>query len=244
VAKAIDSGAESVKVAADDLFASTKDGFGKVTDLAGSAFGQLGGLLGALARDFPGVGQALGAVQTGMTILGGFGFKAGGVIKAATGKVLAPKGGGVRMRSGLLKGEGTPTSDSIPGIVLDQAGKPKSGILVSTEESVLNAKATQALGEPFVNWVNMNAHKFAAGGVILPSSPPLANALSSVSRSGARAAPASAAAGVRESFEAMRGMQQQSAQPQSMRLEVSDQALHRTLRDYLEDYFRDVVATR
>ena len=75
---------------------------------------------------------------------------------------------GRRLSSGLLKGIGTGTSDSIPGIIFGKDGKPVSGIAVSTGEAVLNKKATGKLGVPFINWVNRNAEHMASGGVISP----------------------------------------------------------------------------
>jgi len=77
----------------------------------------------------------------------------GGVIKAATGFVT---------KSGIIKGPGTGTSDSISGVVVDSRGKVVKGLKVSTDESILTAKATSGITERGVNFINKNPVKAAA----------------------------------------------------------------------------------
>ncbi len=72
---------------------------------------------------------------------------------------------------GMIRGPGTGTSDSIPGIILDKNGRPRKRILVSDGEAILNAAATAALGEQFINSLNTGEFStFAAGGLIDRSS--------------------------------------------------------------------------
>lgn len=105
-----------------------------------------GGLFKALTG---GLGKAIGGIAG---IFGGgsspspfglfasiLGFKKGGVIRAATG--------------GLIRGRGTGTSDSVPGLVKAKDGRLYP-LLTSNGESILNAKATQLLGEDGVHALN------------------------------------------------------------------------------------------
>jgi hypothetical protein len=77
--------------------------------------------------------------------------------------------GGARVgESGKIHGPGTGTSDEILGQVLDDTGRPKGVIAVSSGESILTRKATDALGEDFINQINSQGGlpKFAVGGMI------------------------------------------------------------------------------
>ena len=68
---------------------------------------------------------------------------------------------------GYIKGPGTGTSDSIPGVILDGKGRVTKGIRVSHGEAILNAKATQALGRETINRINSgDIVKMATGGVV------------------------------------------------------------------------------
>lgn len=100
-----------------------------------------------LEEGFSGLPDLLGGLFSGIggMFSGGFGGMLGGLFsdpaKLATG--------------GIISGGGTTTSDSIPGVIKGANGKAVRGIMLSNKESVLNAKATAALGEDFVHAANL-----------------------------------------------------------------------------------------
>jgi TP901 family phage tail tape measure protein len=78
---------------------------------------------------------------------GFFGKAKGGVVEA--------KAAGGLVGGGTIKGAGTGTSDSIPGVVVDSSGRKKRGIRVSDGEGILTAKAVGGLGEGVFNGLNV-----------------------------------------------------------------------------------------
>ena len=165
-------------------------------------------------------------------------------LKAATGADSVSLGAAIRRtHGGIIKGPGTTTSDSIPGVIVDSAGQPQRGILVSNDESILNGEATAALGAPFVNWINKNADRFANGGMISKSHS-MGAVASSVSSSTRTARPSSTPSPDFGDLADAITSSMEGTSPQTLSLEVDDGALNRTLGDYLEGYFADVIATR
>ena len=224
------------------FFTTIKDGFLGAAGAIGAGFSALGGSIAKL----------FGGGETGRYLSGAFNFfaKDGAVVKAKDGAVLKAGMGVARIRrsmhlgdGGLLKGPGTATSDSIPGVVVDQRGKVVSGLAVSDGEAILNAKAVSALGEDTINFLNKNAARFATGGIVT-SSPQLQMATASVSASSAKSRPAKQPSVDLDSLAEVINDSQSGRSPQSLRLEVSEGALNRTLRDYVERHFADVIARR
>jgi TP901 family phage tail tape measure protein len=163
-------------------------GLGGIVNAVGGLFSGGGGIVNAVGGLFSGGGGSSGA-GIFSSIVGLF-ARDGAVLnelpagkplgKFATGKVLDEvqvaaepvlakfAGGGLtRGVGGIIKGKGTPTSDSIPAL-LTQGRTVKGYIAVSTEEAILNAKATKMLGPDFINRVNRGAlqGKFARGGML------------------------------------------------------------------------------
>jgi len=131
--------------------------------LDGESFGDsMKGIFNSLAKDIAttlikaGVNQMLQSL--GMSLAFG-GAATGGVVKAATGGV-------VRMATGgIIKGPGTGTSDSVFGTIVGKGGN-KQPVRLSNGEAVLNAKATELLGDNFIHTLNSGKiAAFAAGGM-------------------------------------------------------------------------------
>ena len=119
-----------------------------VTDAMDDGFRSFGDTLKDL---FSSIGSMFGGIG------GGFSGMLGGLFsnpaKLATG--------------GIISGGGTTTSDSIPGVIKGANGKAVRGIMLSNKESVLNAKATAALGEDFVHAANLGmVSKSSLGGMV------------------------------------------------------------------------------
>ena len=100
--------------------------------------------------------SASAAVGGGSEAASGIASVVGGALAgSASGSVI--KGGSVIKsfaRGGMISGPGTATSDSIP-------------IMASDGESILNAKATEILGEGFIHDINRgNIGRFSTGGVV------------------------------------------------------------------------------
>jgi hypothetical protein len=148
-----------------------------------------------------------------------------------------------RVHGGLIKGPGSGTSDSIPGVIVDSNGVPQRGVLVSNGEAILNAAAVSKLGKGTIDWINKNPQKLATGGIVNHSA--ISNITNSVMSQPSQYTPIQMPDPVDVNemsdvlYELMSGRG-----PSEMRLQVSDSALNRTLKDYVEDYFADVVATR
>jgi TP901 family phage tail tape measure protein len=237
---------EEAEEASAGFFSSVKDNFFKVTDTIGSSLASLGtSITGLFGKLFGGGEKTNSAINTGFAALGQFKAKDGGVIKAGMGasrrrlQTIRRRAGG-----GIIKGPGTETSDSIPGVIVDDAGIPQGNILVSNKEAILNARATAALGEDTINYLNANAKRFANGGLVSGGSDLQAVSSSLTRSTRQRAVPAaSGGADVDNLAEALIASME-SSEPRTMSLQVDDSSLNRTLRDYLEGYFADVVAGR
>ena len=138
---------------AKNFFGSLTDGFNSVWDSVATGFTDVLGSIGSL---FSGKGGGGGGSESGLMGLvasiggafggsagkgyqGAHGFKLGGLIKAATG--------------GLIIGRGTGTSDSVPGFIKSKSGKLHP-LMASNGESILNARATSALGEGTIHALN------------------------------------------------------------------------------------------
>ena len=131
------------------------------------------------ATALTGAAAALTGAAAALSSSAAVGSLSGGGLEASSGllefgQLFAATGGvfskGTIKRSkyaggGILKGPGTSTSDSIPGIAVGRRGiKP---IALSDGEGILNVKAVKFLGEDFIH--RANAGKFTgfnAGGVI------------------------------------------------------------------------------
>ncbi|MEA3242338.1 MAG: phage tail tape measure protein [Pseudomonadota bacterium] len=241
----VKEGGEEAEEAATGFFTTIKTGFFKVTSSIGAGLQSLGASIGGLFSKLFGGGDSTGkTVQTvaaiGSTVLA----KDGAVLKAGRGAVLKSRRSRHLADGGIIKGPGTETSDSIPGLILDDNGKVQSGLLVSNKEAILNARATAALGEDTINYLNANAKRFAQGGMIT-AGPSLSSASSSLSRSTRQTATAQpAGGGDMDSLADALISSMEVSEPRKMALEVSDSALNRTLKDYLEGYFADVLAGR
>jgi hypothetical protein len=243
---AIKEGGEEAEEAATGFFTSIKTGFGKVTSSIGAGLQSLGGSISGLFSKLFGGGEGTNrAVSGGIQVAQVLAAKDGAVLKAGRGA------SNLRVRrtrhmdgGGVISGPGTETSDSIPGLIVDENGKIQSGLLVSNKEAILNARATAALGEDTINYLNENAKRFANGGLV-SGGPELQSVSSSLTRSSRQRAVPEAAGGadVDNLAEALIASME-SSEPRTMSLQVDDSSLNRTLRDYLEGYFADVVAER
>jgi hypothetical protein len=242
---AIKEGGEEAEEAATGFFTSIKTGFGKVTSSIGAGLQSLGGSITGLFSKLFGGGEGTNrAVSAGLQVGSVLAAKDGAVLKAGQGMFLKSRRSRHLADGGIIKGPGTETSDSIPGLIVDDNGKIQSGLLVSNKEAILNARATAALGEDTINYLNENAKRFADGGMIAAGSG-LSAASSSLSRSTRQTAAAQpAAGGDMDSLADALISSMETSEPRKMALEVSDSALNRTLKDYLEGYFADVVAGR
>ena len=68
---------------------------------------------------------------------------------------------------GIIRGPGTGTSDSVPGLILDKSGNVRKPVLVSDGEAILTAKATNLIGPDFIDSLNAGkVSKFQSGGLI------------------------------------------------------------------------------
>ncbi|MCB0386134.1 MAG: hypothetical protein KDD43_12140, partial [Bdellovibrionales bacterium] len=127
--------------------------FAGLKDSIAGVFGDIKGLFGGGGGGFGGVKSAAASL----------GKKALGFLPSLFGLPPMPFA-----RGGIIKGPGTSTSDSIPGIAM--GGERPGLILVSNGEAILNAKAVDALGPDFINAVNsMSRRKFAVGGLLSSS---------------------------------------------------------------------------
>jgi hypothetical protein len=191
--------------------------------------------------------EALGAEGVDTPVKRGMGGMIPPVRRAGGGAVYQTSLGEAidRSHGGMIKGPGTGTSDSIPGVIVDESGRPQRGILVSNGESILNAKATTKLGKDTIDFLNTNADKFASGGVVGVSRN-VQKTIHSISQATSKTLKPTAEQSETMSgvASALSGLSNQLRTPQDMRLEVSDGALNRTLREYVEDYLADVVARR
>ena len=105
------------------------------------------------------------------------GFKGGtpdagdaGGLKTGSSNVETFAGGGI------IKGPGTGTSDSVPGLILDKNGKVRKPVLVSDGEAILTARATNIIGPDFINSLNDGKFsKFQSGGLIGRSTDAVSN---------------------------------------------------------------------
>lgn len=132
------------------LLDNVTSGFGKV-------FGNLGGLLGLGSSS--GGDQAIGLFSLATNLMGAFsGGKGGSAISSVQASHMAT--------GGIIHGPGSGTSDSIPAYVKG-AGGQTSSLFVSNGESILNAKATAALGSDFINGVNSGRMLTARTGMIM-----------------------------------------------------------------------------
>jgi hypothetical protein len=243
----IKEGGEEAEEAATGFFTSIKTGFFKVTSSIGAGLQSLGSSISGLFGKLFGGGDSTGkTIQTAISIGSTIAAKDGAVLKAGKGAFLKSRRSRHLAGGGIIKGPGTETSDSIPGLIVDDNGKIQSGLLVSNKEAILNARATAALGEDTINYLNENAKRFAQGGMIT-AGPGLSSATSSLSRSTrqtAAAQPSAAGGGDMDSLADALISSMEVSEPRKMALEVSDSALNRTLKDYLEGYFADVLAGR
>jgi len=124
---------------AKGFFASLSDGFSSVWDVMSEGFtGALSGI-GDLLGIGGGGGKGGGGGVLGLLTAIIPGMKTGGIIRAATG--------------GIIVGRGTGTSDSVPGLIRAKNGKLHP-LMTSNGESILNAKATSALGEGTIHSLN------------------------------------------------------------------------------------------
>lgn len=108
-------------------------------------------LLSSLIGGFSGAGTTGTTTTAGTTggQQGGFFGWLGSIFGFAKGGTVGEKSGG-----GVIKGPGTGTSDSIPGVVVNKQGKVTQGIAVSNGESILTAKTTGGLGKTGIDKLN------------------------------------------------------------------------------------------
>ena len=142
------------------LLDNVTSGFGKV-------FGNIGGLLGLGSSS--GAGQATGLFSLGTMVAG---LYAGGGGATAISSVQASH----MATGGIIHGPGSGTSDSIPTYV-SGAGGQTSPLMVSNGESILNAKATAALGSDFIHAVNSGRMLNARTGAVATDQATLANSM-------------------------------------------------------------------
>ena len=149
-----------------------KSGMDSVMTKLGSAFDSLKGGIGGLLN---GIGDIASDLFNGAT--GDNGWLTKGVaavgqwfgMTASTGAIIPMKfAGGYVSRSGVIKGPGSGTSDSIRGSMYTKSGR--APIMVSSGESILTAKATSMLGENTIKSLNAGtARKFSTGGAVAQS---------------------------------------------------------------------------
>ena len=146
---------------------------------------------------------------------------------------------------GMIKGPGTGTSDSIPGVIVDSSGRPQRGILVSNGESILTKEVTSKLGKPTIDWLNSNADKLATGGVVGEGVKAISEARNMPSQATKSRSPSpSSVIDFQDAVNAMNRVADSASEQRDLNLNVTDSALDATLRDYIEGYLSDVVARR
>lgn len=163
VSAAIESAAESqiqtANANSDKQVQTAKDGL----VAQGNWWQQLGSLITSV------FGPLIGLVGGGGSGGGGF----GGLVVSFFSSLFGAKRGvanikGYSRGTAKISGPGTGTSDSIPALVTDKRGRPVRPIRVADGESILTAKATELLGEDFINTINAMTSRpvgYAGGGV-------------------------------------------------------------------------------
>jgi len=137
-------------------------------------------VMGSLEKAFKGLDAGLGGLLSGIgnmasDMWNGAGDALGSAAKwvggmfASTGAIIPAKfAGGYVSKSGMIKGPGSGTSDSIRGFMYTKSGR--APIAVSSGESILTAKATSMLGENTIKSLNAGtARKFSTGGMVAQS---------------------------------------------------------------------------
>lgn len=154
-----------------DLFQGLKD---KLSSGMDSVMSSLKGTFKGLSKEIGGLLSGIGDVASDLwkgasgavkDVAGDIGSWVS-TLFAAEGAIIPAKfAGGYVSKSGIIKGPGTGTSDSIRGSMFTKSGR--APIAVSSGESILTAKATNLLGASTIQSLNAGtAGKFAAGGVV------------------------------------------------------------------------------
>jgi len=162
-----DSMKDIVKSLAGDLFRMTTKNF--MNNMMLGVLGAAGGKKGQTAE-----GNNSSLASAAFSIIGSLFGGGGGVSAPATSGGLNLNYGGINFggyakgyvgSSGVIRGPGSGTSDSIPGFMHSANGI--SPIAVSSGESILTAKATRLLGEGTIRALNSGmSRKFSAGGLV------------------------------------------------------------------------------
>jgi TP901 family phage tail tape measure protein len=151
------------------LFKTVED---KISSGMDSVMSSLEGAFKGLDKGLGGLLSGIGNVASDMFKgvadfdWGGMATKALSFFGLATGGIIPMKfAGGYVSKSGMIKGPGSGTSDSIRGSMYTKSGR--APIAVSSGESILTAKATSMLGEKTIKSLNAGtARKFSTGGMV------------------------------------------------------------------------------
>jgi len=146
-----------------DMAATGDESFTKMRDSARRFFADLSKQIAKAALQE--------AILSGIGSFGGKNGPASGLLglfsKAKTGGVVS--NGDVQTSfssGGIIKGPGTGTSDSVPGVVME-GGRAIRPIAVSNGEAILNAKLVKQLGAGTIHRANQQALRgFSSGGVV------------------------------------------------------------------------------